>query len=262
MQKRIQIVCTWSGVIAAVIVGVGLLLLAKFIPPPHPDDPASTFVAQYQHNLVGIRVGVTLMIITLALLVPWSIVIAARTRRVEGSMPILTYGQIAAIPFGFAVNTMASVSWLAAAFRVGSADAETIRLFTDVGWFLFLIVWPIFSVWCVLIAAAIFTNQSGRPFFPRWVGYFNLWCALAFVPGFTVVFFKTGPLAYNGILGFWLSTIFFFVWLAVMTVEMLKLINLDTPDDEHRDASEWLGVSTHHADPRLPKAVTDTTVAR
>ena len=39
--------------------------------------------------------------------------------------------------------------------------------------------------------------------------------------------FKTGPLAYNGVLAFWVVAVDFFVWMVVMSVVMMKVIGRD-----------------------------------
>lgn len=39
--------------------------------------------------------------------------------------------------------------------------------------------------------------------------------------------FKTGPLAYNGVLAFWLVALDFFSWMIVMSIVMLKVIGRD-----------------------------------
>jgi hypothetical protein len=49
---------------------------------------------------------------------------------------------------------------------------------------------------------------------------------VAFVeaPATLVIFFKTGPLAYNGLIALWVVVGDFFVWVMVMTVLTLKVI--------------------------------------
>jgi hypothetical protein len=60
--------------------------------------------------------------------------------------------------------------------------------------------------------------------FPRWVGYFSIWCALLLLPGSLIPFFKSGPFAWQGIFEFWLAGVVFFGWIAVMTVAMFGAI--------------------------------------
>ncbi len=63
---------------------------------------------------------------------------------------------------------------------------------------------------------AIMSVQHEQPIFPRWVGYFNIWVAVLFIPGGLLTFFKTGPVAWNGLLAFWMPVVVFFAWYIVM----------------------------------------------
>lgn len=49
----------------------------------------------------------------------------------------------------------------------------------------------------------ILQDRENR-YFPRWLGYYNLWAALIFTPGTFNMFFHHGPLAWNGFIVFWI----------------------------------------------------------
>ena len=59
---------------------------------------------------------------------------------------------------------------------------------------------------------------------PRWVAYFNLWCACLISPAALIEFFKVGPFAYNGIISFWFIYLVFFGWIVIMSVVVLKAL--------------------------------------
>jgi hypothetical protein len=71
-------------------------------------------------------------------------------------------------------------------------------------------------VQCLSVTAAIFQDRSERPVFPRWLGYFNAWIAVSFVPGCLLIFFKTGPFSYQGMFVFWVPFLTFGAWILVM----------------------------------------------
>ena len=95
----------------------------------------------------------------------------------------------------------------------------------DLAYFMPLFSWPIFSGWCFLIAVAVLTDDTGNPVYPRWVGYVNIWAGLLYIPGGIILFFKTGPFAWDGILGLYIPFIAFFLWILVMTWAMIRNIN-------------------------------------
>jgi hypothetical protein len=59
------------------------------------------------------------------------------------------------------------------------------------------------------------------------VAYYNVYAALGMAPASFMGLFKTGPLAYNGVLAFWVVAVDFFVWMVVMSVVMMKVIGRD-----------------------------------
>ena len=81
---------------------------------------------------------------------------------------------------------------------------------------------PVFGGWCAIIAMSILFSEEGKEPFPRWVAYINLWAVLLFAPGQMVLFFKDGPFSWHGIVALWIPFVAFFLWILIMSVEMLK----------------------------------------
>jgi hypothetical protein len=79
-----------------------------------------------------------------------------------------------------------------------------------------------------LIAVAVLQDRSTVPVFPRWVGWLNVWTVLLFLPGPFCVFFKTGPLAWDGIFPWWIPFIVFALWMVIMIVVVHQSINRTT----------------------------------
>jgi hypothetical protein len=68
----------------------------------------------------------------------------------------------------------------------------------------------------------VLQDSRDTPALPRWSAYLNIWAALGVAPGSLVVFTHTGPVAWNGIIAFWLLCVSFITWMAVMTWLMLR----------------------------------------
>ena len=117
--------------------------------------------------------------------------------------------------------------WAVAAFRPDDISAETTRMLNDVGWYLFLFDVSPFMVWMVAVGLAVLMNRSDRRLFPRWAGFFCFWVALGEAPAVLILFFKTGPFAYDGVIGFWLPTVAFFAWVMVMSWLVVKDVNAE-----------------------------------
>jgi hypothetical protein len=66
------------------------------------------------------------------------------------------------------------------------------------------------------VGYAILNDPSPRPLFPRWMGFVNLALALLFTGSTFCSIFFTGPLAWNGLIAFWLPAIDFGNWFVIM----------------------------------------------
>jgi hypothetical protein len=227
MSRRAQLICVWCGPAMLVCIVAGLVVLAGFIPAPHPKASAEQIKLQYVHNLSGIRVGLCLFTAGIALLVPWGAAIAAQTSRTRLGTPVLTYTQVACVAAALMIGLLAGIAWGVAAFRPGDVSPETTRTFNDLGWVLFIFDWSPFAVWYLAVGLAVFADPNDQPVFPRWAGWLSVWTAILSIPGGAMLFFKTGPLAFNGLLALWVPLAVFFVWIAVFTVLVIGAINAE-----------------------------------
>jgi hypothetical protein len=63
---------------------------------------------------------------------------------------------------------------------------------------------------------AIYLDRGQRPVFKPWVAHFNLLIALALAPACFVAVTLTGPIAWDGLLSFWVRNAAVVVWITVM----------------------------------------------
>jgi hypothetical protein len=243
MNRRAQLICAWTGPLLTVLFAIGAVLTGRFIPPLIvPSDTAEMVAAKVAEHGVQIRIGALITIISMSLVAPWGVSIAAQTRRLEGKFPILTYVQLMCVSIGTVVVVLMSMFWAVASFRPDTYSPETMQFANDVAYFLFLFTWPPFSVWVLAVALAILLDKTGQPVYPRWVAYLCLWVCVLFMPAGMMAFFKTGIMAWNGLLALYIPVGIFFVWLAVMTWYTIKNINAGAYYDEDTDqaAGEYL----------------------
>jgi hypothetical protein len=111
---------------------------------------------------------------------------------------------------------------IVASFRP-ERDPQLTQTLNDLAWIPFIMVFPPVMIQALSIAVAIL-NKPDQDVFPRWLAYFNVWCAVLFLPAVLIPFFKRGPFAWHGLLEFWLAAVVFFGWFAVMTVGLLGAI--------------------------------------
>lgn len=224
LNPTVQRILLWSGPALVAVLVVALIPLAHLIPPPSPAHSREQIADFFAMHTTGIRVGCVLMMIFFCFYATWSAVLIAWIRRTETGFPVLTYASVAIVGAGTVFFTIAPLTWAVAAFRPGDYAPETVRVLNDWAWFGILFSWPPFAVFCALITLAVFTDRNQPPVFPRWVGYYNACEAVALCPFALIAFFKTGPFAWDGVIGFYLPTAGFCVWLLVMTVVLFRAI--------------------------------------
>lgn len=229
MNIRLQMLCVWTG--PAMIVGwlASFWPLGGFIPPPNPELTPNEVVARYLAHTTEIRLALVLSMLASALLVPYSAVISSHLRRVEGPRSPWTTTQVVSAGLLSGEFIFPIMFWQVAAYRPSYEHADLTRMFNDFGWLTFVGITSTAAVQFASIGVVILFGE-GPKVFPRWLGYVNIWVALAVLPGACVPLFKAGPLAWNGVIGFWLVLVAFTVWMGVMT-PMLRRVIVKERDD-------------------------------
>lgn len=224
-NSRLQLMCAWAGPGLAVFFGLGFVGFAGFVPPPAPSMSAGQVAAMFRDHATAIRTGMVFCQLGMTLWCPFGISIAMQTRRAEkGKRPVMTVLQVSSVAVCTSLVVSSTCLWEAAAFRAGNISPEITQALNDLSWFVFL--WPIlpFSLWISATAIPILQDTSDSPVYPRWIAYLGLWAAFLFLPAAAIAYFHDGPLSWNGLLGFYVPVIPFFVWLLIMTAYTVKAI--------------------------------------
>jgi hypothetical protein len=223
MDTRFQLMFAGAGGFLVILFAVGFYPLADFIPPPLPSASAAEIAGMYQQNQLPILSGLLVMMMSFGLVCPFAAVMSMQLNRINGGPSFLSYAQLACGTCGGALVMIPLLLWATAAYRP-DRDPDLILMLNDMGWIAFLWPVPVFFLQVVSAGLAILGDKSAQPIFPRWSGFFCLWCALAFLPGLMLIFFETGPFAWNGLLTFWLGATVFFSWYVVMSVVVSRCV--------------------------------------
>ncbi|MCK9505637.1 MAG: hypothetical protein M0Q95_15830 [Porticoccaceae bacterium] len=171
----------------------------------------------YIKNKTGIRVGMIFAMLAFGLIVPWALAIVEQTKLAAPEHPILAQIQVVCCGLSTFVGIMFAMVGSLASFRPDVLNPETTRLLNDFLWFWWLLPWPPFALWGIAIGVSIFLDRRTQPIYPRWAAYMTLWLVLCYIPGVLCLFFKSGPMAFNGLISWYIPTIAFFAWAVIMT---------------------------------------------
>ncbi|TDO18464.1 hypothetical protein EV580_1651 [Mycobacterium sp. BK086] len=230
-EMRVQRVLIWSGVGMIVVWLAAFVFVAGFIPPSPPSSTSDAIVRLYDSNTVGIKLGMVIAMFGSALLVPFGVAVSGQLKRIDGARALADVQMVSCALLSLEFITPIGV-WMATSFRVGGRSAEVTEAMHDLGWILFMtVIWSLF-VQLIAIGAAILIDRSAAPVLPRWLGYLNFWVALLIIPAGTVLFFKSGPLAWNGVVGIYIPIAVFAIWFASMTTVIHKKLTSQIAEAE------------------------------
>jgi len=223
MNTKTQKMCTWSGFFGTMVFFAGLMI-AGFFPPPSPSLGMEEVAVTYQQNTMGIRIGMLLIMASGMFIAPMVGAITVQMKRIEGKNSVLAYSQLSSGTMGIAFFILPGLFFLITAYRP-DRSIEITYMLNDFCWFVTVMPWPAAFMQNICLGTAILRDKRENTVFPRWVGYFNYWMALLFLPASLLAFFYSGPFAWNGLFPFWVAAFAFGGWYLVIPIMLTKAID-------------------------------------
>lgn len=220
MTESHQRLCIWVGLLFLPLFWLGLMV-AGWFPPPSPNMTAADVARMFSEDRARIRIGVLILTSAAPLLAGYGAALTHQIRRSVGATSPLATAQSLVAACLILEFIFPQMIWQAAAFR-GDRDPELVQLCYDIGWLLYIGVVGTAIVQMVLCGLAILLDRRPQPLIPRWAAYVCFWAGLGVAGGSFCVFTQTGPLAWNGLIAFWLLAVAFFVWMLTMSATMLR----------------------------------------
>ncbi|HTK64786.1 MAG TPA: hypothetical protein VL595_20530 [Pseudonocardia sp.] len=175
---------------------------------------AEQTAAFYVEHRTGFLLGVIACSVGMAFLLIWTIQLGLMLWRLEGNsriVSLVTTVSLAASPILLSFDL---AIFGVAAFRPGDTDPHVTRMLSDVAWLGSQHIWPMLTVGMAFTGLLILKTRDQPGAFPAWLGYFSLFVAVGEFGQVGVFFFKTGPIAGDGIAAWYLATFTWGVWIA------------------------------------------------
>lgn len=222
MRRHIHLATVWTGPVFFVLYLIAFGLIAGYLPPPSPSLTAPEVLELFTEDGQRIRLGLLLGMIFCTLLFGFFGAFSIQIARIEGRFPILAMLQFGAAVLLIVFFFICHMLWIAMTFR--PYDAAALQQMNDLSWLIFVMVFPTYVLQMICIGLAAFMDND-QIAFPRWYGYFCLWVGLAGSGGGIAVYFKSGPFAWNGAVGFWIPIVMFAVWLCLSVPVLLRAVD-------------------------------------
>ena len=224
MDVRAQRISLWITPLFGGILLLAFVSFPGFFPPMSPELTAEQVADFYARNAAMIRFSMITFNLCAIMLVPFFMTIVVQIKRMALPSQLLAYCYLCGIAGGATLFAIADIFWLIAAFRP-DRNPQLIQLLNDMAWLIFTAPVGMVVVANLCLALAVFLDARVAPIFPRWVAYVNIATAVAMTPAACAVIFRTGPLAWDGAVSFWLRIGAFALNIAVMFVVLRAAIN-------------------------------------
>jgi hypothetical protein len=228
-----EVLLLWTLPVLGIVWLSAFLLFPGFVRPMSPTMSAAEVAAFYRdpENLPRIRYAMIVFNWFAVGLIPILALIVLQIRRMAHRTPIFSYAIIACAAGGPTIFLLADLFWLLAAFRP-QRDPELTLLLNDLAWVTFASQVGFLIGQSVILALAIYLDRQARPVFERWVAHFNLLVAAALLPASFVGLAMGGPIAWGGLLTFWVRNVAIGLWIAVMGVVLGRAIHRQRAEEE------------------------------
>jgi hypothetical protein len=238
MNLTSQRAIIWVLIITGPLLVVAFWPLAGLIPLPSPAASAEEVAAMYAGRSNGIAWAMMMWVCLWTVWMAFSGVVAAQLSRREQGFPLWSLIQFGGGALLSMIVILTSLFWSVASYRP-ERDPQVIQALHDMGWFLFVMPAGPLGVQILGIGLVALSDKAPSPPLPRWFGYLSLWVFTLTLPGFAIIHFHRGLLAWNGVLALWIPAMAFGVWICCLVPLLLKAIREQqaTPDPAAAKAS-------------------------
>jgi hypothetical protein len=229
--ERGQAILIWWGLIMMYVFGFTMWLGFDMVGPPSPKLTPDQVAAFYQDHNLAKRLAAMITSWCSAFAVPIQTVAAIQVARLEklhgSSFPVWGIVTFASGILMSLFLVLPPLFWGVAAYTA-DRPAEVTTLMHELG-MLTLTTTDQFYIFGMVgmtyVSLAIANHDKLSPF-PRWMGFFTIWAAIAFEVGAFAFLPKSGPFSWNGVIVFWMPFVVYGTWITVLCVMLLKALKL------------------------------------
>lgn len=214
---RTQLVALWISAVSALILLVAFIAFPGFWPPMSPRLTAEEVAAFYRDHTAWIRFSMITFNLCGIMLLPFFCVVVVQMKRMATASWAFAYCYLSAAVSGATIFALADIFFGVAAFRP-DRDPDLIMLLNDLGWIVFIAPVGMVVAQNLMLALAVYYDNGPNPVFPCWVGHLCLFTILAMVPSACAAVCMSGPLAWDGVVSFWLRNGGFASFVVIMFV--------------------------------------------
>ncbi|TPX07083.1 uncharacterized protein E0L32_010978 [Thyridium curvatum] len=235
--RKIDKACIIAGYFNDLLL-FGGLLIGGYLPILAPTTSVDDVLEHYRKWERGIQICGTMWVFSGITYPFFASAVSKQLKRIPGINPTLVTAWNMA---SMAVTMLVLIPGLfmcQAAYRLDRSPAVTSMLHDIIIIYIVVPFTPL-AVQGWLVALAVYQDYAGdrdpspsRHLFPRWVGWFSLIAPILMIPACAAHFVYSGPLAWNGVLAFWIPAISFGIQVNVMSYASFSVIDKELDHEQ------------------------------
>ncbi|KAH8704354.1 hypothetical protein GQ44DRAFT_692680 [Phaeosphaeriaceae sp. PMI808] len=218
--------CAYSGLLYTTFSFVFFIASGNF-PPAAPSLTAEQTVQHYRSHIVGYKVGSAFFVLSGAFYGSFTAAMSQQMKRIPGVGHSLIAAQEVSGAWACITFSVPAIFFATTAYRL-ERPPEITQALNDLSWMMTFMPFSPFIVQNWAFAMAVFMDRRERPLFPRIVAWVNFVSPLLLSSGIAMHCARTGPLAWNGALTFWLTAVVFGVQSVVNIFYTVKAVETKT----------------------------------
>src|ERR1700730_5889174 len=225
-------ILAWTGPVFLFAVFVLWGIVARNMPPFPPSATPEQGKDDDRHCRVPLLIALSICVPMTAFYMSFSVAVARVMERIEGSGGVLSKlemmgGTITCAP----VMVMVAI-WLTAPHEVNNLTPGIMHMLYWMGWLLFDLAYFVTSLQIAAISIVFMRDKREKKLVPDAVSWWGWVTFASFFAVSAIPFVTTGPLAFNGVISFWIAFFTWFFWIPSLSYFIIKAIGRIKAEDE------------------------------
>jgi hypothetical protein len=215
----------WMGPLFVMALALLFGVVAGNLPPfPASADPQAVW-QNYADNRTAIMIGISVCLTFAACYIMWAVAVAKVMERIEGRDGIWSKIEILGATITYAAPLVAFVMWTGAAHEIHNITPGTAHLLYWMGWFSIDLAFFVTSIQIIGTSIVFLRDKREKKLVPEAVCWWGWVTVASFFLVLAIPYVTTGPLAFDGVLSFWVAFGCWFIWIGSMSYFIIKAID-------------------------------------
>jgi len=207
-------------------------LLAGNIPPFPPSANPQEVWQHYADNRLSIIIGMSVCLTMGACYMPWGVAVSRVMERIEGPGGIWSRLERLGATITVCPVFVACAFWLSAAVEIHYIEPGVAHLLYWMGWLLIDLAYLVTSFQIAGASMVFMRDKREKKLVPDVVSWWGWVTVASFFVVSAIPFVTTGPLAFNGVISFWIAFFTWFFWIPGLSYYVIKAIDRLKAEDE------------------------------